>query len=160
MFLQKTFQQNAQGLTGSSAPQWYIIDAKDMVLGRLATVIARVITGKHKTTYTRHVDTGDFVVVINSDKVKLTGNKWLGKIYYRHTGWHGGLKERTALDLMKHKPEEMIRKAVWGMTNKSTLARAQVKKLKVYASDKHPHEAQQPQVLPANVTRKTILAGA
>ena len=140
---------------GSAAPKWYIVDAQDQVVGRLATLLARVICGKHKPTYTRHADTGDFVVVLNADKVVFTGNKWKGKLYRHHTGFISGLKTFTAEEMKNRHPEEILRQAVWGMTGKSTLADHQMKKLKIYASAEHPHSAQQPQPLPAGVVRHT-----
>ncbi len=162
MLQQKSYQARQQGphlyeTSGPNAPKWYIVDAKDMVVGRLATVIAKVVTGKHKPTYTRHADTGDFVVVINVDKVVLTRTKWDKKLYHDYSGYISGLKTRTAREMLAEKPEEIIRRAVWGMTGKSSLARLQMKKLKLYASAEHPHEAQAPQPLPAGAIRRTIL---
>ena len=145
---------------GEQAPKWYIVDAKDQVVGRLATILAKVITGKHKPTYTRHADTGDFVVVINADKVVFTRNKWEDKVYYRHTGYVGGLKSMTAREMLERSPEEILKKAVWGMTNKSTLARRQMTKLKIFAGAEHDHAAQKPEALPAGVVRRTVLSGA
>lgn len=146
---------------GPNAPKWYVVDAKDQVVGRLATVIARVILGKHKPTFTRHADAGDFVIVLNADKVVFTRNKWEGKLYRRHTGFVSGLKTSTARQMLERNPEEIIRLAVWGMTNGSSLANHQMKKLKIYTSAEHPHTAQNPQPLPAGVTRHTVLsAGA
>lgn len=139
------------------AAKWYIIDAKDQVVGRVATVLATLVSGKHKTIYTPHVDTGDFVVVLNADKVVLTRNKWKGKKYYNHSGYIGGLKEFTAEELLKRKPTEILRRAVWGMLSKSALSRHQIKKLKLYASDQHPHAAQNPQQIPAGVLRRSSL---
>ncbi|MEK7689869.1 MAG: 50S ribosomal protein L13 [Bdellovibrionota bacterium] len=143
---------------GPNAPKWYIVDAKDQVVGRLATVIARVITGKHKATYTRHADTGDFVILINADKVVFTRNKLDGKLYRKHTGYIGGLKTMTAREMLARSPGEVMRLAIWGMTNKSTLADHQMKKLKIFAGDVHPHAAQNPQALPVSATRRTVLA--
>lgn len=142
---------------GPNAPKWYVVDAKDQVVGRLATVIARVITGKHKPTFTRHADAGDFVVVLNADKVVFTRNKWDGKLYRDHSGYVGGLKTKTARQMLARHPEEILRRAVWGMTTHSNLARHQMKKLKIYAGAEHPHVAQNPQALPAGVTRRTVL---
>lgn len=122
--------------------KWLIIDAKDQKVGRLATHLANLITGKMKPSYTKHIDNGDNVVVINADKVLFSGNKWDEKKYYWHTGYPGGLKTRTAREMLEKKPEEILWKAVWGMTNKSHLARRQMMKLKLYAGDQHPHEAQ------------------
>lgn len=123
---------------------WYIVDASGMRLGRLATHIADTLRGKNKPDYTPHIDTGDFVVVINAKKIAVTGRKLENKIYYRHTGYPGGLKERTLAEMLERRPEEVIRKAVRGMMPKNRLARAQIKKLKVYAGPEHPHEAQKP----------------
>ncbi|MBW2114787.1 MAG: 50S ribosomal protein L13 [Deltaproteobacteria bacterium] len=127
--------------------KWYLVDAKDKVLGRLATQIAMRLRGKHKPIYTPHADTGDFVVVINADKVTLTGKKWDKKIYYRHTGYIGGLKEITAKKLLEKKPRDILRFAVKGMLPKNSLGRRQLKKLKIYTGSAHPHEAQQPEKL-------------
>jgi len=127
--------------------KWYLVDAEGKVLGRLATQIAMRLRGKHKPIFTPHADTGDFIVVINADKVLLTGNKWNNKVYYRHSGYMGGLKIRSAKKLVETKPQEIIRHAVRGMLPKNSLGRRQLKKLKVYAGPKHPHEAQKPQEL-------------
>lgn len=124
--------------------QWFVVDAENVVLGRLATQIANVLRGKHKAIYTPSVDTGDFVVVLNADKIALTGNKVAGKTYYSHSGFPGGIKSTTAGELLVKKPEELIRKAVKGMLPKNKLSRHMLKKLKVYAGSSHPHEAQQP----------------
>ncbi|MDT8271779.1 MAG: 50S ribosomal protein L13 [Desulfomonilia bacterium] len=125
--------------------QWFVVDATDQVLGRLAADVASILRGKTKPEYTPHTDVGDFVVIINAEKVKLTGNKWDQKIYYRHSGYMGGLKEKTARQVLIQKPEEIIRHAVKGMLPKNTLGRAMFKKLKVYAGGQHPHQAQLPQ---------------
>ncbi len=127
--------------------KWYVVDAEGKTLGRLSTEIARVLRGKHKAQYTPHIDTGDFVVVINADRIEVTGRKAEQKIYYRHTGYPGGLKEVSYERMMDRKPTEIVRKAVWGMMPKSRLARAQFKKLKIYAGSEHPHAAQEPQPL-------------
>ncbi|MBW1789623.1 MAG: 50S ribosomal protein L13 [Deltaproteobacteria bacterium] len=129
------------------ARKWYVVDAKDKVLGRLATQIAMRLRGKHKPIFTPHADTGDFVVVLNADKVALTGKKWGKKIYYHHTGYVGGLKQITAEKLLEKKPEDLLRFAVKGMLPKNSLGRRQLKKLKIYVGTDHPHEAQQPEVL-------------
>ncbi|MDA8353501.1 MAG: 50S ribosomal protein L13 [Firmicutes bacterium] len=123
---------------------WYVVDAADLPLGRLATEVATVLTGKHKPEYTPHVDTGDYVVVINASKVHLTGKKPAKKMYYRHTGYPGGIRSISAGELREKNPERMIELAVKGMLPKNTLGRKQLKKLKVYAGAEHPHEAQQP----------------
>lgn len=124
--------------------QWFVVDAENVVLGRLATQIANVLRGKHKAIYTPSVDTGDFVVVLNAEKIALTGNKVADKVYYSHSGFPGGIKSTTAGELLVKKPEELIRKAVKGMLPKNKLARHMLKKLKVYSGGSHPHEAQQP----------------
>jgi large subunit ribosomal protein L13 len=126
---------------------WIVVDARDKVLGRLATQIAMRLRGKHKPIFTPHADTGDFVVVVNADKVRLTGAKWKDKKYYRYTGYIGGLKEITAGKLLEKKPENILRSAVWGMLPKNSLGRRQIKKLKIYSGSEHPHEAQQPKKL-------------
>jgi large subunit ribosomal protein L13 len=127
--------------------KWYLVDATDKVLGRLAAQIALRLRGKHKPIFTPHADTGDFIVVINADKVTLTGKKWDKKIYYRHSGYIGGLKQRTAKELLEKKPEDILRFAVKGMLPKNSLGRRQLKKLKIYTGSEHPHEAQQPEKL-------------
>ena len=127
--------------------KWYVVDAEGKVLGRLASEIATRLRGKHKPNYTTFMDVGDFVVVVNADKVRLTGKKWDDKIYYHHSGYMGGLKQCTAKDMLESKPEELLRKAVKGMLPKNPLGRAQLKKLKIYAGGDHPHEAQQPEQL-------------
>ena len=134
---------------GEVKQEWYVVDAEDQVLGRLATKIATVLRGKHKVRFTPHVDTGDFVVVVNAAKVKLTGGKEDKKMYVRHSGWPGGFKAVPAKEMRRRKPEEMIRAAVWGMLPKNTLSRHLIIKLKVYAGPEHPHQAQQPKPLPA-----------
>ena len=125
---------------------WYVIDAAGKTLGRLATEAASLIRGKHKPTFTPHVDTGDFVIVINADKVVLTGKKLDKKMYYRHSGYPGGLKTTSARELINTKPERVIEFAVHGMLPKSKLGHQMKTKLKVYAGAEHPHQAQQPQV--------------
>ena len=124
--------------------KWYIIDAKDQVLGRLASKAAHILKGKHKPQYTPHIDTGDFVIVINAEKVRLTGNKAQAKVYKHHTGHPGGLKEETFGEAIQKHPERVIEHAVKGMLPKNTLGRAQGMKLKVYAGSEHPHAAQNP----------------
>ena len=127
--------------------KWYLVDAQDKVLGRLATQIATRLRGKHKPIFTNHADTGDFVVVVNADKVVLTGRKWDNKIYYRHSGYIGGLKQISARKLHEKRPEDLLRFAVRGMLPKNSLGRRQLKKLKIYAGSDHPHGAQQPEKL-------------
>ena len=140
----KTFVAKEQDV---NKKKWYLVDAENRVLGRLATQIAMRLRGKHKAIFTPHADTGDFVVVVNADKVALTGKKWRNKTYYHHTGYIGGLKEITAEKLREKKPTEMLIHAVKGMLPKNSLGRRQLKKLKVYAGPEHPHEAQQAEVL-------------
>jgi large subunit ribosomal protein L13 len=123
---------------------WRLVDADGRTLGRLATEIADVLRGKHKPVYTPHVDTGDFVVVVNAEKVRVTGKKLEQKIYYRHSGYPGGLHERTLAEQLERRPEEVIRRAVRGMLPKNKLAAAQLRKLKIYAGPEHPHAAQNP----------------
>src|SRR5262252_8830334 len=126
---------------------WFVVDASGEVLGRLATRVARVLSGKHRPTYVPYLDTGDFVVVTNADKVRLTGTKLDAKVYRRHTGYPGGLKSTGARDLQAKYPERLIEEAVRGMLPKSKLGRKQLRKLKIYRGSKHPHEAQQPRPL-------------
>ena len=125
--------------------KWYVIDAEGQTLGRLASEIARLLRGKTKPQYTPHVDTGDFVIVLNADRVSVTGRKAEQKLYRRHTGYPGGLKEATYEQMMERKPAEILRKAVYGMMPKTRLARQQFRKLKIYAGPEHPHEAQSPE---------------
>jgi large subunit ribosomal protein L13 len=123
---------------------WYLVNAEGKVLGRLAAGVAKVLRGKHKPTYTPHVDTGDFIVVVNAGKVSLTGRKLKNKTYYRYTGYPGGIKEMSAEKLLAKKPTEMIRMAVKGMLPKNSLGRQMLRKLKVYVGPNHPHKAQKP----------------
>ena len=132
---------------GEVERQWWLVDAQNKVLGRLASEIAKILRGKHKPQYTPHIDTGDFVVVINAEKIRLTGNKWQKKIYYRHSGYIGGLKEIPAWRMREKKPEEIIRLAVKGMLPKNKSRHKILKKLKVYAGPEHPHQAQKPKPL-------------
>lgn len=125
---------------------WVVLDASDQVLGRLATEAARMLRGKHKPTFTPHFDTGDFVVVVNAERVRLTGNKLDDKVYYRHSGKPGTLKSETARERMTKYPERVIQAAVWGMLPKNRLGRKLLRKLKVYSGPEHPHEAQQPKI--------------
>lgn len=127
--------------------EWFLVDAKDQTLGRLATEVARILGGKHKPIYTPHLDTGDFVIVINASKVKLTGDKLEKKKYYRHSGYPGGLKEESYTNLLREKPDFVVTKAVKGMLPSNRLGRAMLKKLKVYAGEEHPHKAQNPKPL-------------
>jgi large subunit ribosomal protein L13 len=127
--------------------KWHVVDAEGKVLGRLATEIASRLRGKHKPTYCTFMDNGDFVVVVNAEKIRLTGKKMDEKLYHHHTGFMGGLKTATAKEMMEKKPTEIIRLAVQGMLPKNSLGRAQLKKLKIYAGTEHPHTAQQPTIL-------------
>ena len=123
---------------------WYLVDAESQTLGRLATRVADLLRGKGKPQYTPHIDTGDFVVVVNAEKVRVTGNKLEQKVYYRHSGYPGGLRERTLAEQLERRPEEVLRRAVKGMLPKNKLASAQLRKLKIYAGPQHPHTAQNP----------------
>ena len=127
--------------------KWYVVDAEGKHLGRLATEIVRVLRGKNKPQYTPHVDVGDFVVVVNADRVAVTGRKAEQRVYRRHSGYPGGMKETSYEQMLARKPTEVLRKAVYGMMPKSRLARKQFKKLKIYAGPEHPHSAQDPQML-------------
>jgi large subunit ribosomal protein L13 len=139
----KTFSAKAEQVRQS----WFIIDAKGKVLGRLATEIARRLRGKHKPEYTPHVDTGDYIVVVNASEVRVTGRKFTDKVYYRHSGYPGGLKEETFEKKQGRHPELIIEHAVKGMLPKNSLGRAMLRKLKIYADSVHPHFAQQPEIL-------------
>jgi large subunit ribosomal protein L13 len=132
---------------GSIVKDWCVIDAEGKILGRLASEIARRLRGKHKPVYTPYVDTGDFVIVVNAGKVRLTGKKLTDKIYYHHSGYPGGLKETPAGKMLQEKPGEVLRLAVKGMLPKNSLGRAMLKKLKIYTGSEHRHEAQCPRVL-------------
>lgn len=127
--------------------KWYVTDVDGKVLGRVAAEIARRLRGKHKPTFCNFQDNGDFIIVINADRIHLTGNKWDDKLYYRHSGYPGGIKTRTAREMQAQKPEEIIRMAVKGMLPKNKLGRAQLKKLKIYTGSEHPHQAQKPEQL-------------
>ncbi|MCL4554585.1 MAG: 50S ribosomal protein L13 [Actinobacteria bacterium] len=129
---------------GEVEREWLLVDANDMVLGRLASRVAQILKGKNKPQYTPHVDTGDFVVVINAEKIRLTGNKMATKMAYRHSGYNGGLKETPISRMLERHPDRVITRAVKGMLPKNTLGRAMMKKLKVYAGPEHPHVAQGP----------------
>lgn len=134
----KTFVAKEQDII----KKWYLVDATDKILGRLATQIAVHLRGKHKPVFTPHADTGDYIVVINAEKVALSGKKWDDKNYYRHSGYPGGLKEISAKKLLEKKPVDILRFAVKGMLPKNSLGRRQLKKLKIYTGSDHPHEAQ------------------
>ena len=144
--MKNTYMQKAQEVSRN----WYVIDATDVNLGRLATKVAHVLRGKHKTIYTPHVDCGDYVIVINASKINLTGNKLNDKIYYDHSGYTGGLRERTAKEMKENYPVEMVERAVKGMLPKGRLGRAMYKKLFVYEGSEHPHAAQKPVEMKAN----------
>ena len=138
--MKNTYMQKKEDLVRN----WYVIDAEGESLGRVATKVATVLRGKHKPTYTPHIDCGDFVIVVNASKVNLTGNKLDDKIYYNHSGYTGGLRERTARTMKENYPVEMMERAVKGMLPKGRLGRQMYKKLFVYAGESHPHMAQQP----------------
>ncbi len=125
--------------------RWLVVDAQDQVLGRLATRVARILSGKEKPIFTNHVDTGDFVVVVNAGKIRLTGQKLDGKMYYRHSGYPGGIKGMTAREMLERKPDQVVKIAVKGMLPKNRLGTKMLSKLKVYAGAEHPHEAQKPE---------------
>jgi len=136
---------------GTVQRRWYIVDAEGQNLGRLASIIAETLAGKRSPWFTRHCDTGDFVVVVNAEKVTVTGNKLRDKKYWRHSGYPGGIRSRTLGELLERRPEEVLRRAVRGMLPKNSLGRTQLMKLKIYAGPEHPHSAQQPQ--PLRLTR-------
>jgi large subunit ribosomal protein L13 len=140
--MRTTFMANAQNIER----KWFVVDAEGKTLGRLATEVASILRGKHKPTYTPHVDTGDHVIILNASKIQLTGNKLHDKIYYRHSLHPGGLKSRTALEMRTNYPERMLEQAIKGMLPKNSLGRQMFKKLHVYAGSEHPHQAQQPEV--------------
>ena len=127
--------------------EWYVIDAENQVVGRLASQVAAILRGKHKPYFTPHVDCGDYVIIVNADKVRFSGKKETDKLYYRYSGYPGGLKTRTAKEMRQRRPDYIMRHAVKGMLPKGPLGRRMLKKLKVYAAPTHPHEAQQPKVL-------------
>ncbi|HOE63267.1 MAG TPA: 50S ribosomal protein L13 [Candidatus Sumerlaeota bacterium] len=126
---------------------WYLVDAEDETLGRLAARVARVLRGKHLPTFSPHISPRTHVIIVNADKVRLTGKKWTDKIYYWHTDWPNGLRSTTPQKLIEKKPTELIRRAVWGMIPKNRLGHATMTRLKIYAGPEHPHKAQQPEVL-------------
>ena len=140
--MRTTFMANAQNIER----KWYVVDAEGKTLGRLATEVAAILRGKHKPTFTPHVDTGDHVIILNASKIQLTGNKLHDKIYYRHSMHPGGLKSRTALEMRTNYSERMLELAIKGMLPKNSLGRQMFKKLHVYAGSEHPHQAQQPEV--------------
>jgi large subunit ribosomal protein L13 len=132
---------------GEVQRKWYVVDAQGAILGKLAVKVATYIRGKNKPVFTPHVDTGDFVIVINADRVRLTGKKLTNKVYYHHSGYIGGIKAQTAKEMLEKNPERLIEKAVWGMLPKNRLGKAMIKKLKVYRGAEHPHKAQTPEIL-------------
>mgnify|MGYP002633260231 CR=1 FL=1 len=147
-FFGLTMQTTFNAKTGETDRNWYVVDASEYELGRLATRLATVLRGKHKPTFTPHVDTGDFVVVVNAGKVKLTGRKMSQKLYHRYSGYPGGLKSVSAEKVLDTDPERAIRQAVKGMLPKNRLSRQVIKKLKIYGGAEHPHSAQQPSPFP------------
>ncbi len=144
--MKKTYSAKKSDITRN----WHIVDADDAVLGRMASKVAHILKGKHKPIYTPSIDTGDHVVIINAEKVKLTGKKLENKIYWRHSGYTGGIKSKTAADIMEKSPEKVIHHAIAGMLPKNTIGRKMIKKLKIYVGPDHPHKAQQPKPLGAN----------
>jgi len=136
---------------GTVERRWYVVDAEGQNLGRLASVIAETLSGKRSPWFTRHCDTGDFVVVVNAEKIAVTGNKLRDKKYWRHSGYPGGIRSRTLGEQLERQPEEVLRKAVRGMLPKNSVGRAQLMKMKIYAGPEHPHTAQQPE--PLRLTR-------
>ncbi|HDK36541.1 MAG TPA: 50S ribosomal protein L13 [Bacteroidetes bacterium] len=132
---------------GQVEQKWYVIDADGLILGRLASRVASIVRGKNKPIFTPHVDTGDNIVILNAEKVRLTGRKLDGKKYYHHSGYPGGIKEIPARKLLQEKPEEVLRHAIWGMLPHTKLGRKLLKKVKIYAGNAHPHTAQKPEIL-------------
>ena len=139
----KTYSPKA----GEVERKWYVVDATELPLGRISTEVARILTGKHKPEYAAHIDTGDFVIVVNAEKARLTGRKETDKVYYRHSMHPGGLRQETASELRQRRPVKLVERAVKGMLPKNKLGRRQYKKLKVYPGPDHPHQAQQPEPL-------------
>ncbi|MFQ5786636.1 MAG: 50S ribosomal protein L13 [Thermodesulfobacteriota bacterium] len=139
----KTYMAKSQDID----KKWHVVDAEGKTVGRLATHVATILRGKDKPQFTPHADCGDFVIVVNAEKVSFTGKKWIQKTYYRHTGYPGGLRSITADKLLEKKPEEIIKKAVWGMLPKNKWQKKLIKRLKVYTGNEHPHKAQSPEVL-------------
>ncbi|MCE2526841.1 MAG: 50S ribosomal protein L13 [Actinomycetia bacterium] len=147
--ISKTYSPSAEHTT----PDWWVVDASDLPLGRLSSEIAKVIRGKHKPTFAPHVDGGDFVVVVNAERVGLTASKSEQKVYYRHSGYPGGIKAESFQSLIKRRPQEVIERAVRGMLPKNRLGRKMFRKLKVYAGPSHPHAAQKPVALEFNIRK-------
>jgi len=137
--------------------KWYLIDAEGKTLGRLASCIAKILTGKYKPIYVPYMDVGDYVVVINADKIRLTGKKWTDKIYYHHSGYIGGLKQISARDLFKKDPRRLLKYAVSGMLPKNKLRKRYERKLKIYVGKEHPHQAQQPEAISINFSSKKLV---
>ena len=142
--MRTTFMQTNE----SVERKWYIVDATELVLGRMATDVAVVLKGKHKPTFTPHIDGGDYVIIVNAEKVALTGNKWADKKYYRHSGYAGGLKTRTATEMLDKQPQKIVEKAIRGMLPKGKLGDDMYRRLYVYVGPNHPHAAQKPESLP------------
>lgn len=141
--MNKSFMANEKNIVR----KWYVVDATDIVLGRLSTEIASILRGKHKPTYTPNVDCGDYVIIVNAEKVALTGNKLDGKIYYRHSGYPGGMKTRSARRMLELQPQKLLEKSIRGMLPKNRLGEDMYRKLFVYEGPEHPHQAQKPEVL-------------
>jgi len=141
--MSKTYMANNQTVER----KWFVVDATDEIVGRLSTEIATILRGKHKPTYTPHVDCGDYVIIVNAEKVAFTGKKLSDKIYYRHSGYSGGLKQRTAAEMLDRQPQKILEKAIRGMLPKSKLGDAMYRKLYVYVGPDHPHQAQKPEEL-------------
>lgn len=142
--MRTTFMQTNE----SVERKWYVVDATELVLGRMATDVAVVLKGKHKPTFTPHIDGGDYVIIVNAEKVALTGNKWADKKYYRHSGYAGGLKTRTATEMLEKQPQKIVEKAIRGMLPKGKLGDDMYRRLYVYVGPNHPHAAQKPESLP------------
>lgn len=142
--MRTTFMQTNE----SVERKWYVIDAEDLVLGRMASDVAVVLKGKHKPTFTPHIDGGDYVIIVNAEKVALTGKKWSDKLYYRHSGYSGGLKVRTATEMLEKQPQKIVEKAIRGMLPKGKLGDDMYRRLYVYVGPNHPHQAQQPESFP------------
>ena len=142
--MRTTFMQTNE----SVERKWYIVDATDLVLGRMATDVAVVLKGKHKPTFTPHIDGGDYVIIVNAEKVALTGSKWSKKMYYRHSGYAGGLKTRTATEMLAKQPQKIVEQAIRGMLPKGKLGDDMYRRLYVYVGPNHPHQAQQPESFP------------
>lgn len=140
--MSKSYMANAQTIER----KWFVVDATDLVLGRVSTEVASLLKGKHKPTYTPHVDCGDYVIIVNAEKVALTGNKLDDKLYYRHSGYPGGLKSRTAKRMLELQPQKVLEKSIRGMLPKNRLGEDMYRKLFVYAGSEHPHQAQKPEV--------------